>query len=401
MYVTSWSGQTSLSATGALNSVVMLTLSRPAGGLSTRALTLRAGQFIVEEKTTDYAEDGPISVFTGRRYFLAADVTFTANDLGPHTVAAVAEYPGVGFNNPLPGTISSPDQPGTGFNNDRASVRAGNIVDADNQPDVFVPDHVGQYIQFTGGANAGQIRQILQYVRPDLTTLPIRGGSVVVDGAPLVIETQAATWRILDWTADWKLTVTNPASPTGGAISMLDALGEEKNIRRTPGEPDAQYSERVNQLADVVTPNALQRAANRVLAPLGLKCRLREVGSRDLPGFYYDGDPASALREEAFAYDMASTHFGGNDPDRYKTLFNNVEFRAFFLIGVPRLSLGEFGFAYDSGPHNAYDTIGQALGAFYDGYALGTARLYRQIWQAVDKVRAGGVGFDLVVDPSL
>jgi hypothetical protein len=94
---------------------------------------------------------------------------------------------------------------------------------------------------------------------------------------------------------------------------------------------------------------------------------------------------------DAFDYD-----FDVRPSDRYKLMLSYDEFRAFMLIGVPRLNLGEFGAFYDVGAYGAYDV--SPWYAFFDGFPLTAAIIYRNIWQAVDERRAGGVGFDLVQD---
>lgn len=85
---------------------------------------------------------------------------------------------------------------------------------------------------------------------------------------------------------------------------------------------------------------------------------------------------------------------GGPVPgDELRVSLDYDEFRGFMLIDAPIAGLGEFGIAYDAGPNNAYDAAPYL--AFYDGFALTSAVGLRTVWQAVDEVRAGGVGFDV------
>lgn len=81
---------------------------------------------------------------------------------------------------------------------------------------------------------------------------------------------------------------------------------------------------------------------------------------------------------------------------RFYTILNLREFRGFFLVGVPRLALDDFGFFYDFGPNNAYDT--NAIDNFLDGAAIGTNSLYSRIYDAVDAVRPAGVPFDIYIE---
>lgn len=211
----------------------------------------------------------------------------------------------------------------------------------------------------------------------------------------LAPETGTAAWRVLDWELDLGVLVTNPTSPVNGRTAVLDAIGKEREIFRSPGEPDDVYRERVATPADVVSPNAIVRAMNRVLAPLGLDGCFREVGQALLRGFFYDGDPTSTDPAVAFAYDL---DFTVRPQDRWKVYLDYTEFRAFFLIGVPSTALGEFGFAYDAYPTGAYDAAPHL--DFYDGYPVGQASLLLNVYNNVNAVKAGGVGLDLYLEDS-
>jgi hypothetical protein len=211
--------------------------------------------------------------------------------------------------------------------------------------------------------------------------------------APSFPTSHGASWRVLDFAADLGLRVTNASSPSGGRSPVLDQIGAERGVFRGSGEGDDDYREAVANLADVVSPNAIRRAINRALAPFGATGWLREVGTADLPGLYLDGDPLSTDPAEAFALDL---DFAARPADRYKLLLDYTEFRAFFLVGVPPLGLGEFGAAFDAGPENAFDAA--PFPCFFDGFPLTAACAYRTLWGAVNAARAAGVGFDLVLD---
>ena len=192
MFICPWSGQTDDPAEGGAKATVTLTFAR--SRLLDRPLVLGAGAFFVEEQTTDWGGDGGVEVVTGRRYVLKNTLVFNPGDSGPFTVEAEAEQFGVGYNNPLPGTLRRIQQPGSGFENDLATVivQPGvitadalatsntTIVTTPNEPDTFVPEHVGQYVQFTAGANAGRIGRIVQFVGPDLAAIPPVGSRVIV-----------------------------------------------------------------------------------------------------------------------------------------------------------------------------------------------------------------------------
>jgi hypothetical protein len=572
MFISPWSGQSNPPAAGAAQAIVQLTFQRT--GLLQSELVLGKGLVFVQEQTTDSDVDGPVTVLTGRRYTLLDDLVFNPGEQGPFTVMAEAVKPGYGYNNPRPGTLAEIDQPGSGFNNQHATVLPipqPAVLNAPasrvrlitiNQPDMFVPDHIGQYVAFVTGSNQGAIARMVAFgaPRPDLVpqqgssvdlelfyslllsptagtfaegepvkigagtgylrvvgsgydpakkrlavvlsngTAPVIGDTLlglasgatgtvqaVLSNTDLVAEAPiagigGAQWRVLDWVADWGLTVTNVASPTGGLAPFLDELGAERAIGRAPGESDDSYRERVKQIADVVTPNAIRRALNRTLG--GLPWCFREVGSSFLPGVYYDGDLspaggpsnsslASANQECSYDEDVfvltgvvasgsfvfqpgishrvvletpdntlyATGWFGsltggvtmvfvrthGSIPSpipaglrvrvvdtgalftvasgivpasvngrRFRVYLDYTQFRAFFLVGVPRLDLDDFGFAYDAGADDAYDA--QPFSAFYDGEPLGDAAVYLRVYYAVNAARAGGVGFELYME---
>lgn len=562
MFVRPWSGQSNPSAQGGKFATVTLTFQRTQ--YLERPLRLAAGLIFVEEEQTDWGEDGGVAVLTGRRYVLTEDLVFLPGEQGPFNVQAQAEKVGYGYNNPLPNTISSMVQNGTGFNNSLASVAVtpGNnppppalqvLVTALNEADMFVPDHVGQYVLFTAGNNNGLYGRVTSFISPNPPAgsgvtlevlcaihsgtvtgafqagenVTIKSGATVVgrgvflvsrlDGAGHtrigfvltegifangdtmsgdlsaatatvdmtlyypVFTSEApsggvggASWRVLDWVIDFGITVTHAASPSGGTSAMLDELGNEKNLPRSPSETDSAYSVRQSKIADVVSPNAIRRTLNKTLGTTPW-C-FREVGLALLPGFFYDrvndenGDfydddvivftgtvatgafvnPSLYFQEPVEFQDSggnAKSHgyFGRIDggtqltfirkdgqgslatpvvvaagdkvvgkisgavfdvtavvatssvaATRWHVYLDYTDFRAMFLVGVPRMSTGEFGFAYDNHPFGAYDAT--PYDDFYDGFAAGQATLLKQVWQNVDRIRAGGVSWYLYIE---
>lgn len=483
LYIKPHSSQSDAPAAGGVAATVTLMLSR------TRRvhepIVLVAGT-LVEEKQTDWGKEGGVEVLTGRRYALTETFVFHPGDIGPFPVPARAERFGYGYNNPLPGSIRQLVQPGAGLENNRADVTGFTPllleesppepmhvrVDAENQPDVFIPEHIGQTVLFVAGANVGRIGRVYEYGPPDLSDpdnlgggtvkitrttslesngvgthtgtfvagekVTLRTGStvgpivgyailrgaresatnllrvtldmisatgaapafvvgmksgataqitIVAHASPAFVdETDAAAWRVLDWADDYGLVATNTAKPTGGRVAMLDTLGEERDVFRATGEGDESYRKRIFAVADNITPNALRRAANRVLAPRGSSGCLREVGTIKFQGFYWDVD--------AFDYD-----FVVRPADRFKLLLDDLEFRAFYLMGVPRYGDGEFGFAFDGTSADPFDlkSAWDAEG-FLDGFPAKNIETYGAIWRALTDATAGGVGFDLYLE---
>lgn len=454
LFILPWSGQTDEPASGERRSEVTIEVERASGFQN--SITFRRG-FRFAEIQIDSAPEGGVEVETGRRYAVAVQTT-----LGPGestaSIPCVAERPGRGYDNPPPGVITGIVQDGVGAEGLGATVLAGpqsHLLRAPAVPDVPVPGHVGGYLVFTAGANMGRIYRIVGYERPQPTASPPTGGTLVLagvvviqvasfagtfevgeeveesgsgargkflratadrlilervmgtftaaattltgatsgavatseasgldDDGGIVSETGTAGWRVLDWESDLGFTATNPESPTGGRLATLDELGFERKLPRSPGEGDDSYRQRIAVLADTVSPNAIRRAGNRILAPMGESVCLREAGQPLLPGFYLD-------------HDFLDYDFDARPVDQFRYLFSYLEFRAFFMIGVPRLNFGEFGLNFDDGPFCAFDA---AIPNFFDGNPAAAASLNRAIWQAIDKIRAGGAGFDLYIE---
>jgi len=295
----------------------------------------------------------------------------------------------------------------------------------------------------------------------------------VLSGQDFVNETDTAGWRIMDWSVSWQLTATNALQPAGGVHSWLDELGFERNFQRAPNEDDETYRQRISTIADVVTPNAIRRNLARTM--WNIPWCFREVGTEEMPGWFYDGNraPVGSLTTLAAAdlndaYDTdviiftvifgsgtfeqdekcvvespsgdvyVSGYFGSytggpfilnrtnghmrpsllplglnirgvhsgaivavtayNVPTsvarrRFRYALDYAQFRGFFLIGVPRLGLGEFGFPYDEAPANAFDYI-----EAYDGFPRLNPDVYLRVYQAINQVKAGGVGFELYLE---
>jgi hypothetical protein len=130
-----------------------------------------------------------------------------------------------------------------------------------------------------------------------------------------------AGWQVLDWAQDWELTCTNAAQPEGGALGMLDLIGAERDLPRHFQEGDGPYRDRLWQIADVVTPNALRRALYQALGTIPW-C-YRETGDNTLPGFFYDrtGDVNGDFYDDSLILwegTLTSGSFSVGDPIVYQ-----------------------------------------------------------------------------------
>lgn len=188
MFILPSSAQTGEPAAGAAKAVVTLTFRR--SRLLERPLRIAAGTLLVGERILDPAPEGGVEYLTGRRFLIVEDVLFHPGDMGPVDVLAHAEVFGCGHNNPMPGTIVDVPQPGASFSNDLATVTtfgptavvapqvAKASIQTPNEADMFVPEHVGQQVSFSGGSNAGRTARIKTFYPPDLSVVPALGSRV-------------------------------------------------------------------------------------------------------------------------------------------------------------------------------------------------------------------------------
>lgn len=181
MFILPWSGQTNPPSQGEAKATVTLTFQRTR--LAEWPLRLAAGTIYVAHQVVDWGVDGGVDVLTGLRFVLLEDLVFNPGELGPFTVQAIAEKPGYSYNDPLPDTLINIPQVGGNFENDLASMSvvgplalvspsvASATVQAANQADMFVPEHVGQQVILVGGSNAGKVARIKNFYppQPDLS----------------------------------------------------------------------------------------------------------------------------------------------------------------------------------------------------------------------------------------
>jgi hypothetical protein len=206
LYILPWSGQSNPPAAGAAAATVTLYFQRdPQNPYASTAITIKAGQ-LVAESTTIWGDGGGTLVQTGRTYQLLQDVVLPPGDPGAvaapgvpagYSAPAQARVTGYGGNNPLgqwvdangnanPGTINTMLQPGTGYFHDRGTLvvrplggplppvqpplQPGQAVQATltawNEAEMFLPQHVGQYVRMTGGVNVGTVGRVNGYVGP-------------------------------------------------------------------------------------------------------------------------------------------------------------------------------------------------------------------------------------------
>jgi len=220
-------------------------------------------------------------------------------------------------------------------------------------------------------------------------------------------------WRIpnvaqVDPVMDPNMQVRQILPTAGGRAACLDGLGNDLNVPRLDQESDAQYKLRIRETPDTISPLALKRGINRIVQAIDptATVEIREVGSADFPGFYFDAgssldSPQVPANNYAFDFD-----FTVRPEDKYKLILNFTEMRAFFFVVVPVLPGPTFGMAFDGSDadafplQNAFDTIAMsgphASDSVFDGADLFIANLNKALWAMLDAKRAAGVGFDLI-----
>jgi len=446
LFLLPWSGQTDEPAAGEQRAVVLLEATRAPTAVVDALQPIVLDGLVVEHDAVDFGGDGPVSVDDGLRYAAAESLVIGPGQMGPELAMFVADKPGPSYNFPLPGTLTRLSQPGETLSSGGAASSAivsdlsTNVLELAPEPDVLTTAQRGQYVLLestspafrqvrrvvsvdglvvrldtdavlratgavTGTFEAGEVvtwtggEGLVLWASATRLAVAVRSGQAptgtltgLVSGAtgPYQVEigstlpaSSAVTWRVLSW-VELGVAVTNPSSPAGGRLGVLDELGIGMMLPRATAEPDDTYRERLAASDDVVSPNALLRAANRVLAPLGFAACLREPGTAKLPGLYFDVDPAGDPAR-SFAFDMPD-----EQPHRWKLLLDYLEFRGFFLIGVPEMPVDQQGSALDV---NALDHD-----AFFDGESVASGEVYAAVWSALARVKGGGVSFDLYIE---
>lgn len=170
LYILPWSGQTAEPATGERYATVQLTVTRDAA-LDSSFVLMPAG-VVVLEHTTDHSDDGSVDVLTGRAYAIDAPVAWLSTGDATQQAQAICTVSGWGGNNPQPDTLTVWQQNGKQLAGTRANVIAGFprcTVVAQEGGDGFTPAHVGQYLRFTTGMNAGVQRRVVAQYTPTNT----------------------------------------------------------------------------------------------------------------------------------------------------------------------------------------------------------------------------------------
>lgn len=224
---------------------------------------------------------------------IVGDVTIPSGSTGPTLVTVRAAREGFHANIPVGTPLVFVHAGNASIVVDNATQSGGSLhVIADTDAgDRFTPTMSGLFFRFTDGANVGQYARRLSYVADDEITLDASGSMPnQVGGAGEVIGL-----------ADLGLTGVLVEQLVEGRSAELDYLALERNNQaRALEETDPQFRQRVAALPDVVSPNALIRAAAAVLDPLGIPFKFYEAFGPGV-GFVWSGDDPGEDAKHAFS----------------------------------------------------------------------------------------------------
>jgi len=329
------------------------------------------------------------------RFELSESVVFADGEPGPKSVPGRSTEPGYDGNLPAESIVTFPAA-------SSASISQGALVTADT-----VRDDPAQLGDRFNESMVGRFVTLDNFVAADLfprRILEVRSGpgqsmeAVLATAFPAAVPL-ATPFDFTVRTFSELFTVSQPAAFSGGTTAILDAIGDERRARRQLFEKDAEYRERVCEVSDVVSPNAIKRIVERILGPHGCNWKLIEtLDPLTLTGLTYDypipGPPAVPPYPAPLwaAYDTEDLECNGAvyaPPTRY------------FAILVERCSIDDWTLWYDAAPSpkpNAYDADASAP---YDGDDWAFNTLMAALYNQVNSAKAGGVAWDLILVDSI
>ena len=209
-------------------------------------------------------------------------------------------------------------------------------------------------------------------------------------------------------TFDTNMMVRQVLPTANGRPASLDGMGADRAVKRQGGERDDVYRQRIIDLPDTVSPNAIVRGVNKILFGYGLSpCVIREVGtpntdppdtfaddSAPFPDFFFDGNGA----DDGNAYDVDLTAWPAL---AWTSIWlDEAHFRGYFMIGLPEVDSFLDYSAYDGSDSdtfqimNAYDQTDLSAPMSYDGYNVLLTNLYNAIADSVLQKHGAGVKYD-------
>jgi hypothetical protein len=227
-----------------------------------------------------------------------------------------------------------------------------------------------------------------------LTTQPIAGYGYPLCYESMHVEAGTIEWAVRDW-KDLGFKITSLRQITLGREPDLEMLGDNRGLYPEKKESEEAFRRRIATLPDVITPAALNRTVNRILAPLKLKSHVIDIGD-EVHGFFFDQD--------AYDYYEPGYLFPENP---WKLLLDITEAYGFFYVLVPWVAEGDYGIFYDEGPSIYLPDKGLFLGPCWDdGFLDGESPvakydIYPTIFREMTLRKLGGVQFAMIPDIGL
>jgi hypothetical protein len=254
------------------------------------------------------------------------------------------------------------------------------------------PDVTGPVPSTVDGVNAYWYRaRVSAFV--SLTAQPVASYAYPLTWQPLSADLGDLEWAVRDW-KDLGFAITACRQIETGREDDLYFHGDQRGMYRVEGETEDAFRSRLSRKPDVVSPKALQRVTNRILAPLGLKGVVFDIGDT-FDGFYFDVD-AFDYYQPGDAYPLSP----------WKLLLSLNEKYGFFYVRVPWIAAGDFGIFYDAGPNLYLPDLGLYIGSafdegFFDGVSTSGQTIYRSLYEEIRRRKGGGIGFALIPDSEL
>lgn len=263
-------------------------------------LPLDDGDQIVAQFSGVNGEDEDAPVFE-----VVGDITIPSGTEGPTLVNVRCSRPGFQGNVP-PGTEGK-------FADKRGGTFAVESFDSSDDlltvditnGDQLLPTMNGMLWRFTSGPNRGAYARRLFVISPTEAHVDHTADALVSQGA--------GTGEVVDFQTVLDARIVFVNGTTGGRSGELDMLAHERTeIGRAVGEDDEDFRGRVAVLPEAVTPNALIRAIQVVLEPLGIPFQFIEVFEQDVGFFFDDGSHVvDSAFSDPFAYRERTFYVSG------------------------------------------------------------------------------------------
>ncbi len=348
------------------------------------SIVIPPGQRLIAETTDSFG-----GVLGLGRVLLVDGVTLPEGTGGPVVVDVEAEFQGYS-GNLVPGMVVRFEEQG------RLSVPAvvlstnqlerNAVTVAEARADSFNDSLMGRYLRLVPGAvplvtfDALVPRRITSVIGQVVTFEPVLDAADI--GKKVTVE--------IEELADLGVQVSQPLPITGGVGDALSAIAVDRRQGKAGDETDDQFADRLVELPDVVSPNAIERKVDRILSPLGIGFCIRETRDIDgLMGFTWDLHPWDF--GEACGCGLVKP-IGSELVGEGQVWIDTPRHVRFFIVCVERVPISDSGSAWDFG---AFDNF------FWDGSDFGYSSVLGNVWHEVNQARAAGVAFLLVQDPSL